>query len=121
MSDDELIEYEVSSGNIWADLGYPDAAEMQVRSELLLEVLKEIRSRGLSNAQAAEILGATPAVISDIVVGRLHTFSLECLIGFFRALGREDEIVVREAPSAENNERGYVRVPKSRATDDAAA
>ena len=117
----EAIEYEVSSGNIWADLGRPDAAEMQARCELLYEVVKEIRSQRLSQAKAAKILGTTPAVISDIVVGRLHKFSLECLISFFRALGREDEIVVREAPSAENNERGYVRVPKSRATDDAAA
>lgn len=46
--DDEEKRYVVSSGNVFADVGLPDAEECFVRSRLLIYLVKEIKKRNLS-------------------------------------------------------------------------
>ncbi|HYR07449.1 MAG TPA: helix-turn-helix transcriptional regulator [Longimicrobium sp.] len=97
MSDD--TEVEVSSGNIWKDIGRPDAEEAFARSQMLYKVTLLIRERGLTQAQAAKILGTNQPTVSDIMRGKLSKFSLERLIGFLTALGQDVEISVRPRPA----------------------
>lgn len=86
------------SGNVFADLGLEDAKVIRVRAELLRTITGIIHERGLTQAQAAETLGTTQPVVSDMKRGKLHRFSLERLIGFLNALDRDVEIVVRPKP-----------------------
>lgn len=55
----EGVEVEVSSGNVFADLGLPDAATLQIKSGLTVEITKAIRERGLTQAEAAKRVGLT--------------------------------------------------------------
>ena len=50
-------EFEVSSGNVFADLGLPHPAELQAKADLMFEISRTIEERGLTQAEAAEILG----------------------------------------------------------------
>jgi predicted XRE-type DNA-binding protein len=109
MSDETRIEIEEGSGNLWADIGRPDADEALARAELMRRISESIRARGLTQAMAAEILDTTQPTISDLVRGKLSRFSLERLIGFLNALGQDVEIVVRANP-AEGGARGRIRV-----------
>ncbi len=44
------------SGNVYRDLGWPDAEARQMRAELAAEILRELRERRLSQRKAAEIV-----------------------------------------------------------------
>jgi predicted XRE-type DNA-binding protein len=96
---DELPEFEVSSGNIFADLGLPDAEELFARANLMLRVTILIKERGLTQAQAAKVLGTNQPTVSDLIRGKITKFSLERLIGFLNALGQDVEITVRTRPA----------------------
>jgi predicted XRE-type DNA-binding protein len=91
--DDEDYAYE-SSGNLFADIGRTDAAEAYARSQLMIRIMEILRERSLTQVQAAELLGTTQPVVSDLVRGKLSKFSIERLFSFLEALGYDVEIVV---------------------------
>jgi predicted XRE-type DNA-binding protein len=97
MSDD-LPEHYVGSGNIFADLGLPDAEELMARAKLMLRVTVLIEERGLTQSQAAKVLGTNQPTVSDLMRGKFNKFSLERLIGFMMALGHNVEISVTPRP-----------------------
>lgn len=96
---DELPEFYVSSDNIFADLGFPDAEELMVRAELLRRVYNIIRKKGWTQAKAARVLGTNQPTVSDLMRCKLSKFSLERLIGFLNALGQDVEISVKPRPA----------------------
>jgi|SRR3954469_15326261 predicted XRE-type DNA-binding protein len=92
MSEDPEFEY--GSGNVFADAGLPNPEEALARSRLLHTIAAIIRERGLTQTQAARLLGTTQPTVSDMMRGKLHLFSLERLITFLKALGQDVKIVV---------------------------
>jgi len=71
-----------SSGNVFIDLGYsPDeAAILQMRADLMADLRKFIKTRKLTQAKAAAILGISQSRVSDLTTGKWEKFSLEMLI-----------------------------------------
>jgi predicted XRE-type DNA-binding protein len=102
---DELPEFELSSGNIWADIGRPDAEEAFARAQLMSRVTEIIRARRLTQARAAKVLGTNQPTVSDLMRGKMSKFSLERLIAFLNALGQDVEISVRERPAESEGPR----------------
>jgi predicted XRE-type DNA-binding protein len=98
MSDFDEIEYEESSGNVFADLGLPDADELLLKAGLARQITVILQERGLTQAEAARVLGTQQPKVSQLVRGALGGFSLERLIRYLNALGRDVEIVVHEQP-----------------------
>jgi predicted XRE-type DNA-binding protein len=72
----------ISSGNVFIDLGYsPDeAAILQMRADLMADLRKFIKTKKLTQAKAAEILGVSQSRVSDLTRGKWEKFSLEMLI-----------------------------------------
>lgn len=101
----ELPEHYVSSGNIWADIGRPDADEVMARSLLMIQVTRLIKERELTQTQAARVLGTNQPTVSDLMRGKLSKFSLERLIAFLNALGQDVEISVRPRPAESEGPR----------------
>ena len=108
MSDD--IEGTVSSGNVFADLGFKDAEERLAKSELAVRIAIAIKQRKLTQVAAAEVCGIDQPKISKLLRGDLDGFSTERLIRVLNALGQDVEIVVK-APA-----RGQRRHVKGRLT-----
>lgn len=71
-----------SSGNVFSDLGYPpeEAAILQMRADLMADLRKFIKTKKLTQAKAAEILGVSQSRVSDLARGKWEKFSLEMLI-----------------------------------------
>ncbi len=71
-----------SSGNIFIDLGFPpdEAAVLQMRADLMTDIRKFIKSKNLTQVNAAEMFGVSQSRISDLVRGKWEKFSLEMLI-----------------------------------------
>jgi len=88
-----------SSGNVFADLGLPDAEEKQTKVRLAVVINQIIEGMGLSQTAAAERLHLNQPKISALANYRLSGFSVERLIHFLNALGRDVEIVIRKPRS----------------------
>jgi len=89
-----------SSGNVFADLGFADAEERQTKTRLALAINRILEKRRLSQTQAAQRLGINQPKISALANYRLEGFSVERLLHFLNALGRDVEIVIRNKPAS---------------------
>ncbi|MGH8337417.1 MAG: helix-turn-helix domain-containing protein [Gammaproteobacteria bacterium] len=88
------------TGNVFADLGLPGAADRQTKTRLAMAVNAILKGRHYRQAETAEILGIPQPRVSALANYRLDHFSVEKLIGFLNALDRDVEIVVRPSREA---------------------
>jgi predicted XRE-type DNA-binding protein len=86
------------TGNVFADLGYPDAAERQAKLRLAYGLNQELAVRKLSQADAAKVLGLTQPKVSALRHYKLAGFSVERLMNLLTALDQDVEIVIRRKP-----------------------
>ena len=56
----EKMKIEPGSGNVFADLGRPNAEAHMLKAELVARIDKIIRQRGLKQVEAAKLLGTVP-------------------------------------------------------------
>jgi predicted XRE-type DNA-binding protein len=96
------------SRNVYADLGFDNPAEELAKADLAMMIHDVIRERGLTQQRAAALMEIDQPKVSHILRGRLGGFSLQRLMDFLNALGRDVEIVVRRAPRS--RKRGRVHV-----------
>lgn len=85
-----------SSGNVFSDLGFSeeDAANLKIRSDLMIELTKLIEAKGLTQAAAAKLLGVTQPRISDLKRGKIDRFSVDSLIEMLGHAGASVSVVV---------------------------
>jgi predicted XRE-type DNA-binding protein len=88
-----------SSGNIFEDLGLPNPEERLAKAELARVIRTILRERGLTQAQAAELLGIKQPDVSDLVRGKLARFSMERLERFLNALDMDVRIQIGPRPA----------------------
>lgn len=91
----KLIEHEVGSGNVYADLGFADAPEMLAKARLVSQIVRIVQARRLTQVQAAELLGIDQPKVSALLHGHFRGYSQERLIAFLTKLGMDVEIVVK--------------------------
>jgi predicted XRE-type DNA-binding protein len=86
----------VSTGNVFQDLGRPDAAEKKVKVKLAVAINDAIAERGLKQRDAATLLGCVQPEVSALANLRLAGFSLGRLMEFLTALDHDIEIGIRK-------------------------
>jgi predicted XRE-type DNA-binding protein len=86
-----------SSGNVFADIGLPNAAEHSIKADLVLRIAARIKSRGLTQAKAASLLGLAQPDVSKLLRGHFAGHSYERLFGYLNALGQSVWIKISEA------------------------
>ena len=87
---------ERGSGNVFADLKYPDAEAHLLKAELVTRIDQIIRQRGLKQVEAAKLLGLSQPDVSRLLRGSFREYSVERLLRLLTALGRNVEIVIHE-------------------------
>ena len=98
MGEEDMIEVETGSGNVFADLGLPDADAHLLKAQLVSGIDAIIRRRKLTQAKAAELLGLSQPDISRLLRGHFRDISLERLLRLLMALDRDVEIVIKRKP-----------------------
>jgi predicted XRE-type DNA-binding protein len=88
------------SGNVFRDLGLPDADLLQAKADLVHRISVLIGKRGMSQTQAAEVLGIAQPKISALLHGRLDGFSMDRLVRFLISLDQDVQISVRSKVKA---------------------
>ena len=91
------IDVEFSSGNVFADLGLPEAEKLKIKSGLVIEITKAIRRLNLTQAEAAERMGITQPKVSALLRGEFSNLSERKLMDCLNRLGYDIEIKVRPA------------------------
>jgi predicted XRE-type DNA-binding protein len=93
------------TGNVFADLGFPDAAERQAKLRLAFALNQLLEGRKLSQAEAAKVLGVTQPKVSALRNYKLAGFSVERLMNLLTALDHDVEIVIRRKPRSRKTAR----------------
>ena len=88
------VKIEEDSTNVYADLGYTDAEEMQRKASLAAEIARAIKARHLTQEAAAELLGIDQSKISKITRGQVRGVSEAKLLELVTKLGHTVTIIV---------------------------
>jgi predicted XRE-type DNA-binding protein len=85
-------------GNIFADLGFPDADERLAKADLASKIASIIEDRGLTQVEAARITGLTQPKVSLLTRGLLDDFSSDRLFRVLNRLGVSVSLVLSNEP-----------------------
>lgn len=101
----DRIEVHQGSTNVYADLGYRDAEEMLIKAKLVWKISEIVRGKGLTQVKMAKILGLPQPKVSALLRGQFRGISERKLIECLTTLGRDVEIVVKDAPGRRSGGR----------------
>ena len=91
------VEVEVSSGNVFADVGLPNADKLKIKSGLVIEITKAVRNLGLSQEEAGRRMGLSQPKLSGLLRGDFSNVSERKLMDCLNRLGYDIEIKIRPA------------------------
>lgn len=94
--------------NVFADLGFPDAAERQTKTRLALAVNELLKARRLKQREVAALLHIPQPKVSALKNYRLDNFSVERLMEFLTVLDQDVEILIR--PRTNTGRAGRIAV-----------
>ncbi len=87
--------FEVGSGNVFKDIGVPNAEEHLIKAQLVFKIDTIIKKRGLKQVEAADLFGVRQPDISKMLRGEFRQFSVERLLRFLVALDQDVAIIVK--------------------------
>lgn len=90
-----MVKMDKGSGNVFADLGYRDAETHKVKAGLVRRIEKLIDARGLTQVEAADILGMSQPDVSKMLRGMFRTMTIDRLMDCLLALGEDVEIIAK--------------------------
>jgi predicted XRE-type DNA-binding protein len=96
-------------GNVFADLGLPDADDLPVQAELARRIFLRVTQLRLTQTQVAKRLGLKQPDVSKLMNGRHTGFSAERLFRILNALDQDIQITIRTKPSGAKRS-GLLRV-----------
>ena len=94
------VEVTLGSGNVFADLGLPNAEKLKIKSDLVIQITKAVRKLGLTQEQAAKRMGITQPKVSAMLRGDFNNLSERKLMDCLNRLGYDIEIKVKPAAQA---------------------
>src|SRR5690242_7825208 len=96
------IKVQRGSGNVFTDVGFPpdEAANLQARSDLMIQLRKRLDALRVTQHQAAHLLGISQPRVSDLMRGRIDRFSVDMLIKLLGKAGVEVRQTVRRRSRA---------------------
>jgi len=100
------IEVHETKGNIFADLGLPDADAHFLKAQIVAELFRLTHGRKLTQAKAGALMGVSQPEVSRLFKGHFREYSVERLMEFLTAFDRDVEIVSK--PRKKSGERGQI-------------
>jgi predicted XRE-type DNA-binding protein len=89
------VRVEIGGENIFADLGLPDAQTHFLKAQIVSEIYRLTNERRLTQSQAGELMAISQPEVSRMFKGNFREYSVDRLMGFLTAFGRDVEIVAR--------------------------
>ncbi|MBF0481509.1 MAG: XRE family transcriptional regulator [Desulfovibrionaceae bacterium] len=89
------IDHETSAGNVFADLDLPEPEQELVKAKLTVQIYRLLKDRGLTQTEAAKLLGTTQAQVSALMRCKPASVSVGRLMTFLTVLGQDVEVTVK--------------------------
>lgn len=102
----KLPAHTIGSGNIFADLGLPNAEEHQLKAALVVQLKRLIAEREMTQTDAAKLVGMKQPDLSKLLRGQLKLVSVEKLMRMLTAFDQDVEITVK--PHRKRGEAGRI-------------
>lgn len=96
--------------NIFAEIGVPEPETHLLKAKLVLEIIRLVRGRGLTQVSAGELMGISQPEVSRMFKGHFREYSVERLMTLLTAFDRDVEILVRSRGDESEGERGRITV-----------
>lgn len=103
MNNHDELKMIKSSGNVFKDLGYPDANEHLLKAKFAVVINSIIKEKNLTQAEAANLLGIDQPKVSRLMRGILSGFSIDKLIVFLILLNQDIEVNVKPHKNKHTN------------------
>ena len=94
------------SGNIFADLGLPNAAEHQLKAVLVVQLKRLMAEREITQTEAAKMVEMKQPDLSKVLRGHFKLVSVEKLMRMLTAFDQDVEITVK--PHCKRGETGRI-------------
>jgi predicted XRE-type DNA-binding protein len=100
------IEVDEGTGNVFADLGLPDSEERLLKANIVVELFRLIKDRGLTQVKAAKLVGISQPDLSHLLRGDFDDYSAERLMKMLTVFEQDIEIVMK--PHRRAGKRGRI-------------
>jgi predicted XRE-type DNA-binding protein len=100
------IEVDEGTGNVFADLGLPDSEERLLKANIIAELFRLIKDRGLTQVKAAKLVGVSQPDMSHLLRGDFDDYSAERLMKMLTVFEQDIEIVMK--PHRRAGKRGRI-------------
>ncbi len=93
------LKIEKGSGNIFRDLGFPpeEAQNLIMRAELMIKIEQFVRKSGMTQKEAARLIGITQPRLNLLLKRKIELFSLDALVNMVARAGMQVKLTVRKA------------------------
>jgi predicted XRE-type DNA-binding protein len=100
------IEAHEGSSNVFADLGLPNSEERLLKANIVVELRRLIKERGLTQVKAAKLVGVSQPDLSHLLRGDFDDYSAERLMKMLIVFEHDIEIVMK--PHRKAGQRGRI-------------
>ncbi len=83
--------------NIFEELGLPDAENLKLRAQLMMEVRRYVEESGLTQAAAAKALKTTQPRLNEVLKGKIEKCTIDRLVQMLAEVGWHVSITVSKA------------------------
>lgn len=90
-------DVEWSSGNVFSDLGFPDAEKLKIKSGLVIEITRAMQRLAVTQVEAGRRMGIPQPKVSALLRGDFSNLSERKLMDCLNRLGYDIEIKVTPA------------------------
>lgn len=101
------VEWEESSGNVFADFGVQNPELALLKSHIAIAIKKAIDSKGITQKEAGALMGIPAVKVSNIICGRLKGYTLDRLFTYLVRL--DVDVQVRMKPKRRNQEHARIQ------------
>ena len=84
-----MVDYTLSSGNVFKDLGIPSPDERLAKAKLAYKINRLIADQGMTQKDAADFLGISQSKMTALRNGRLKNFTIDHLASLFRSMNSD--------------------------------
>lgn len=82
-----MLDVTRSSGNVFEDLGLEDAANLKIRSQLMIDLTAFVQEKFKTQGEAAKAMGVQQSLVSDLKRGKIDRFTIDKLVNMAARVG----------------------------------
>ena len=96
------MKIHITKGSVLDDLGLDagEAENLKIRAALMRAIEAEMKQQKLTQVVAAQRLGISQPRVSDLVRGKVHSFTIDCLITLLLKLGKPVRLIIDDRLAA---------------------